>query len=188
MGLFSQTVALAVALSGCSAQPHRAPAGTGVHANVQPVEQCSFFAAMACSAVTFLSGEGIAASTCSVHRVSGETRIETCGSEAKAPTTAAGVARANTHPVRLSWVDNSNDENEFVIERCDRIILAGEGQSKTAACAGEWRRIGSVAANATSYVDHTALSNQTYIYRVKASNNAGDSNYTSEIPVTTPSP
>lgn len=144
------------------------------------------FAAMACSAVTLLSGEGVGASTCSAYRASNGTRVETCGSETKAPTTKPVTNGDNTHTVRLSWLDNSNNEEGFVVERCDQVRHSGEGQSKTVSCAGEWKRLGTIAANITSYTDHTALLNQTYLYRVKATNNAGSSNYTAEVTVTTP--
>ena len=87
--------------------------------------------------------------------------------------------------MRLSWSDNSDNETEFVIERCDQVTLI-QGQGETLSCAGEWERVGTVGANITSYVDRTALLNQTYLYRVKASNTAGNSNYTSEVPITTP--
>jgi hypothetical protein len=87
--------------------------------------------------------------------------------------------------VRLSWSDNSNNESEFVIERCDRLTRP-EGQSQTVSCAGEWKNVGTVGANVTSYVDKTALLNQAYLYRVKATNAAGSSNYTGEVRITTP--
>jgi hypothetical protein len=184
---FARIAILAGALSGCSAQPQNLPAGKGVHASAQPVEQCSMFGVMACRAVTLMSGAGVVSSTCSAYRASDGTRVETCGSETKAPASGTRLTKANLHPVRLSWSDNSNNESEFVIERCDKISATGKRESKMALCDGEWRRVGAVAANITSYVDHTAELNQTYLYRVKAINNAGSSNYTAEVSVTTPS-
>ena len=180
---------LAAMLPGCSSQPpHSQPATAPIHAGAGSSEQCSIVAVMACRAVSLLSGEGGATSTCSAYRGSSGARIETCGSEAKAQASGAGIAGPDAHSVSLSWADNSNNENEFVIERCDRISQAGDGKSKSTSCTGEWKRIGVVAANATSYVDHTAVLNQTYIYRVKASNSAGSSSYTDEVTVTTPAP
>jgi hypothetical protein len=181
--IFSLT--LAIALFGCSTEPRSPPAEAGVHSRAQALEQCSFFAEMACSTVTLLSGEGLAAATCSAYRASDGTRVEMCGADAKAATTQARVTN-NTYPVRLSWADNSNDESGFVIERCEEVI-AGEDRSKRSSCAGEWKPVGAVAANITSYVDQTALLKRTYFYRVKAINDAGSSNYTGEVSVTTPS-
>jgi hypothetical protein len=140
---------------------------------------------MACRAVTLLSGEGVGASTCSAYRAGDGRRVESCGSEPNTATAAQAATRSNVYPVRLSWSDNSNDESEFVIERCDRLTRP-EGQGQTLSCAGEWKSVGTVGANVTSYVDNTALLNQTYLYRVKATNAAGSSNYTSEVRITTP--
>jgi hypothetical protein len=144
------------------------------------------FAVMACRAVTLLSGEGVGASTCSAYRAGNGARVETCGSQpAPATTTSQARSEGKTHSVRLSWSDNSNNENEFVIERCDQ-VKPGAGGSQAFSCVGEWKRVGVVAANFSSYVDDTALPDRTYLYRVKATNNAGSSNYTSEISVATP--
>jgi hypothetical protein len=174
-------------LLGCSAGSQSLPGGSGVHSSAQPVEQCSIFGAMACRAVTLLSGEGLAASSCSAYRASDGTRVETCGSETKARTAGLETPAGKTHSVRLSWLDNSHNEDEFIVERCDQVSLSGEGRSKAGACVGEWKRVGTVAANITSYVDQTALLNRTYLYRVKAANNLGSSHYTAEVSITTPS-
>ena len=182
----SPTFALAATLLACSAPSQNPSMATGAHAGAQAVEQCSIFGVMACSAMTVLSGERGAASTCSAYRASSGTRVETCGSEAKATQAKSVTTKANTHTVRLSWSDNSNNEESFVVERCDQVSQSGEGQSKTVFCSGGWKSLGTVAANITRYVDHTALLNQTYLYRVKATNSAGGSNYTAEVPVTTP--
>ncbi|MGH7782491.1 MAG: fibronectin type III domain-containing protein, partial [Candidatus Binatia bacterium] len=87
--------------------------------------------------------------------------------------------------VRLGWSDNSNNENGFVIERCDQIVFQGEGVKKIAACSSGWTIVGRVGANVTSYVDNSALAKHTYLYRIKAVNQAGDSGYTTESVITT---
>jgi hypothetical protein len=136
-------------------------------------------------------------STCSAYRASNGTLVQTCGSveaeaptvaperhiEAKVPTTTAARSKPATGSVRLAWSDNSNNENNFVIERCDQVTITGK---MAASCAGGWRVLGMVDANVTSYVDHMVLPNQTYIYRVRALNHAGSSGYTNEMSTTTP--
>lgn len=150
---------------------------------------------MACSAMSMLSGDGAVArrSTCTAYRTANGARVERCGSvearvpeniEAKAPTSkpqATGLGR-NV----LTWSDNSNNENNFVIERCDQVNLTEKDNKKTASCAGGWRPIGTVAANITQYVDSTAMVNQIYLYRVKATNSSGSSGYSNEAVITTP--
>jgi hypothetical protein len=177
--------ASAVMVLSCSAEPQKSPSGVGVHGSVQAIEQCSIFGTMACRAVTLMSGEGFERSTCSAYRGRDGTRVETCGADYKSATTIQRTTTSKNYPVRLSWNDNSDNETDFVIERCDRVTQR-QGQSETLSCAGEWKRVGTVDANITSYVDQTAFLNQTYLYRVKASNTAGNSNYTSEVLITTP--
>lgn len=147
--------------------------------------------AMACRAMSMLSGDGAVEqrSTCSAYRTASGTRVEICGSipakaaetrEAKAPATTLQATGSGRN--LLSWSDNSNNESNFVIERCDQVNLT----EKAASCAGGWRAIGTVAANVTQYVDHTAVVDQTYLYRVKATNNSGNSGYTNEALIKTP--
>ena len=126
----SPTFALAATLLACSAPSQNPSVATGAHASAQAVEQCSIFGVMACSAVTLLSGEGGAASTCSPYRASSGTRVETCGSEAKATQAKSVTTKANTHTVRLSWSDNSNNEEGFVVERCDQVRHSGKARAK----------------------------------------------------------
>jgi hypothetical protein len=104
--------------------------------------------------------------------------------EAKAPITPEARGKPATGSVRLAWSDNSNNENNFVIERCDQVTITAR---KAASCVGGWRVVGVVDANVTSYVDRSVFTNHTYIYRVRALNPAGSSGYTNEISTTTPS-
>jgi hypothetical protein len=67
----------------------------------------------------------------------------------------------------LTWQDNSNDEDNFAIER------------KTGTN-GTYSQLASVAANVTSYSDAGVTSGITYCYRVQAVNSAGASAYTNE--------
>ncbi len=187
----SQAVALAVTLSACSTQPKSRPdVTTPVPVEVQHSEQCSILGVLACAAMLTLSGDAAVErrSTCIKSRTGDGTVIETCGSvEVKAQTTKVGRNKADAKTVLLTWSDNSDNENNFVIERCDQISLMGVGQKKTASCTGRWRPIGIVGANVTSYVDSTILSNRTYTYRVKATNSIGGSDYSNEASNMTPS-
>jgi hypothetical protein len=87
--------------------------------------------------------------------------------------------------VQLAWTDNSNDEDSFVIERCDTVSVVGDGATVRATCRGSWTAIGSVPANTTTYVDRSVAHNRTYLYRIKAVNSAGSSAYTEEALFTT---
>ena len=134
--------------------------------------------------------------TCTATR-SGATFVETCGTgTVAAPVAPAPPAKsppapapAETEPrvtVQLTWKDNSGNETAFVIERCDQTIRDIRGPRPTVICRGAWKIIANVGANATSYIDNTVIANQTYIYRVKATNQFGSSPYTLETVITAP--
>jgi len=74
--------------------------------------------------------------------------------------------------IDLNWVDNSNNETGFKIER-------KEG------AAGLYSQIATAGANVTTYSDRGLTANTTYYYRVRAYNEGGDSNYSSEANATT---
>ena len=77
-----------------------------------------------------------------------------------------GAAQASSSQINLTWVDNSNNESGFKIER------SPNGSTG-------WAEIDSVAANITAYSNTNLACNTTYYYRVKAYNSAGYSAYTS---------
>lgn len=179
-------LALAFALSACSTQSH-GPTATSVPPNAQDLEPCSMFGRLACTAMSKLSGDAALnrQTTCIVSRTSGRP-VETCGAVEATPQTPVGDANAGSGAsVELAWSDNSNNEKNFVIERCDQVSIAVQGQKKIASCTGGWRSIGIVGANITRYVDKTALPNHTYLYRVKATNDFGSSDITNEASITT---
>lgn len=79
-----------------------------------------------------------------------------------------------TVTVRLTWTDNSGDEDGFSIER-----------SRTSATAG-FSEVGTAAANATQYNDSSGLlSGTTYWYRVRAYRGSVYSDYSPVVEITT---
>lgn len=183
----SRAATLVGALSTCSTQPQSNPSvAAAAPPNIQSSEQCSIVGVMACNAMALLSRDS--APTCTAYRASDGRRIETCGSvDTGTSTTELASSKPQAYAVQLAWSDNSNNENNFVIERCDQISVAPMNQKTAASCSGGWRQIGTVGTNITSYVDNTAWWNQTYIYRVKATNSKGSSGYSDEAVITTPS-
>jgi hypothetical protein len=100
------------------------------------------------------------------------------------PSSGANVAGADAPAgrnvsIHLAWSDTSDNESNFIIERCDQVQLASK--DGTATCTGTWRTIATVSANSTEYIDKTASPNQTYIYRVKAVNSQGSSGFTETV-------
>lgn len=150
---------------------------------------------MACRAMSMLSSDAALErrSTCTAYRNADGTRVERCGSvEARVPETTrekappAALQATGSGRNILAWADNSNNENNFVIERCDQVNITVKDNNKSAFCAGSWRQIGIVAANVTQYIDDTAIVDQTYLYRVRAINKSGSSGYTNEAVIKTP--
>lgn len=88
-----------------------------------------------------------------------------------APSNLAATASA-CNQINLTWVDNSDNESTFRIERCTDGVSYAE--------------IDYVGANITSYSDTTVDENTTYYYRVRARNSAGDSGYSNVDTATTP--
>ena len=88
-----------------------------------------------------------------------------------APSGLTATAKKATQ-VTLAWADNSNNESGFKIER--RLGL------------GAWSQVGIAAANATTCVDGSVTGGRSYGYRLRATNAAGDSDFTGEAKVSTP--
>ncbi|HMH16545.1 MAG TPA: RHS repeat-associated core domain-containing protein [Burkholderiales bacterium] len=97
----------------------------------------------------------------------------TAGLAPAAPGTLSAVPSGLA--INLSWVDASNNETAFKIER------------KTGAT-GTYSQIATSAANATSYSDPGLVAGTTYFYRARATNTIGDSPYSNETSATTPNP
>ncbi|MEI6809403.1 MAG: M4 family metallopeptidase, partial [bacterium] len=88
------------------------------------------------------------------------------------PTNLVASALSGT-TVWLRWDDRSNNEEGFAIER------------KTGA--GSWSEIARVGANTVSALDTNAVATVTYMYQIRAYNPSGNSNYSNQSTVTTPS-
>ncbi len=84
------------------------------------------------------------------------------------PPSGLSVTATSNSTTTLNWLDNSNNETTFKIER-----KLGES--------GVYTQIATVAANVTTYADSSLTPNSYYYYRIR-SNNAtnGDSYYSSE--------
>jgi hypothetical protein len=81
------------------------------------------------------------------------------------PTNLTATALSSSQ-IRLTWSDNSNNEDYFDVER------------KTGA--GNFTSIAMPAANSTSFTDSGARPNTTYVYRVRARTQASASPYSNE--------
>ena len=176
-----------------SRTPWRTPITTASSGASQNTTQGSLYGRLACQSMAFVSndGSGNQQDTCTVSR-SGGTYIETRGNSVAtvAPpvlalpnprTATANGGTAGRSSVQVSWKENSNNQTGFVIERCDQIIEDISSVQLTAICRGAWETVGSVVANAmTYYIDDTVTANQTYIYRVKATNQSRSSAHTPE--------
>jgi hypothetical protein len=185
---------LCLALAACSTQQQNQPTLTGASPGVQHFEACSMVGIMACRTMSMLSRDDAVErqSTCTAYRTASGSRVETCGSvgapapptlKAKDPVAKSAASRSGRNV--LTWSDNSRNETNFVIERCDQVTFTKK-DNKTASCAGVWKSIGTVAANVTEYIDDTAIVDQTYLYRIKAMNQSGSSGYTNEAVIKTP--
>ncbi|MDX1997405.1 MAG: fibronectin type III domain-containing protein [Thermoanaerobaculia bacterium] len=79
-------------------------------------------------------------------------------------------ATAAVGAVSLGWVDRSNNETSFEIQR--RIT------------GGTWAQLATTGANATGYLDSTVAAGTTYDYRVRARNSGGNSAWSNIASVT----
>lgn len=84
----------------------------------------------------------------------------------RAPTDLVGN-RVNPSSIALSWTDNGDLEDGFVIER------------RTGS--DNFEEIARTSVNNTSYTDQTAQDSESYSYRVAAFNATGNSGYTNEV-------
>jgi hypothetical protein len=81
-----------------------------------------------------------------------------------APSNLVGTA-TSTRRIILSWSDNSDNEQNFVVERCQGVGCTG------------FTAVAQVAANSVSFSNGSLSRNTSYSYRVKAINATGSSSY-----------
>ncbi len=89
-----------------------------------------------------------------------------------APSSLAATAVSSTQ-IDLAWVDNSDNEDGFQIERCTGLDCAGFAQ------------IAQVSADVNVYNDTGLAADTSYNYRVRAFNSGGDSDYSNTAQATT---
>jgi hypothetical protein len=82
------------------------------------------------------------------------------------------AAAVSTTSVKLTWTDNSSNEDGFKVER------STDGTTFT--------QVTQTSANVTTFVDTGLTPGATYTYRVRATNSVGDSGYSNTASVTTP--
>jgi hypothetical protein len=92
-----------------------------------------------------------------------------------APSAPGGLAAAPASgtQVNLSWLDTSNNEDGFLIER-------------KSGAAGTYQQVGEVGADAMGYIDGGLTPAATYSYRIRATNVVGQSAYSNNVSITTP--
>ncbi|MBI4835365.1 MAG: PQQ-binding-like beta-propeller repeat protein, partial [Planctomycetes bacterium] len=95
-----------------------------------------------------------------------EVSATTYPAPATTPTPPSGLSgyAPSSSQIKLTWVDNSDNEDGFKIERADNI-------------AGPYTAVGYISTGTNKYLDSGLTFNATYHYRVRAYNSAGDSDY-----------
>jgi hypothetical protein len=89
-----------------------------------------------------------------------------------APSSLSATAISKTR-IDLNWIDNADNETAFKIERSKRVNT-------------NFTQIATVGQDVTSYSDTNVKKNTLYYYRVRATNEYGDSDYSNEASAKTP--
>jgi len=164
------TLVAVVFPAACLPQPQSHPVDTApIPANARIVEQCSMLGNMLCGAVSMLSGETAVErrSACIAYVESSGRRVEQCGS---VPASQPSIVSPPNRPLeltktaRLSWKDNSGNENGFRIYR-----ITGNQKIK----------IAELGPDTTTYIDKDAPPKACYL--IVAFNSAGESSPTSKV-------
>ena len=80
---------------------------------------------------------------------------------------------ASINQIALSWLDNSENEDAFLVERKEK--------------GGQFVFLDGVLSDVTNYTDHNAIFGKTYVYRVYAISDSLFSEYSNEVEITIPS-
>ncbi len=119
------------------------------------------------------SGPGIAKQTIPTEVLWRRTVMDP-GGRALAPSALSALA-FSTSRIKLSWMDNADNESGFKVERS----LSGSG---------DWSQIATLDANVWNYTDTGLSASTRYYYRVRAWNDKGDTSYSSLADATTQAP
>ena len=92
---------------------------------------------------------------------------------APAAPTALVATPVSASQVNLAWVDNSDNETGFDVERCTGMLCTN------------FVNITTVGTNVTSYSNTGLAASTAYTYRVRAKNSGGNSGYSNEASATT---
>jgi len=95
-----------------------------------------------------------------------------CQSRPASPSSLTAASGQSKGSVLLNWLDNSDNESNFVIERSTSV-------------AGGYIQVATLGANLRTYTDNTVFRRTTYFYRVRAVNTGGKSNYSNVASVKT---
>ena len=95
-----------------------------------------------------------------------------CQSRPATPTALTAVNGQGKGSVILNWVDNSDNEDNFLVERSTTV-------------SGGYIQIATLGANARTFTDNTVFRKTTYYYRVRAANAGGASSYSNVASVKT---
>jgi hypothetical protein len=95
-----------------------------------------------------------------------------CQSRPATPSALTAAGAQSKGLVLLNWVDNSDNESNFLVERSTSV-------------GGGYIQLATLGANARSYTDNTVFRKSTYYYRVRAANAGGKSSYSNVASVKT---
>jgi len=95
-----------------------------------------------------------------------------CQSRPASPSSLTAASGQGKGSVLLNWLDNSDNESNFVVERSTSV-------------AGGYIQVATLGANLRTYTDNTVFRKTTYFYRVRAVNSGGKSNYSNVASVKT---
>ena len=95
-----------------------------------------------------------------------------CQSRPAAPSSLTAVAGKAKGTAIVTWVDNSDNESNFLVERSTSL-------------SGGFIQIAALGPNVTTYTDNTLFRKTTYFYRVRAANSGGKSSYSNVTSVKT---